>query len=106
MQGSRTDTNKNNRLDDSDLESFYTYDVHEKDLREIKFENMGLVDYRLTYESDEVILRFAIDKDSDGEIDEYQYREPIILKSLRLESGRVSDLIDESMLNQIQNLID
>ena len=67
---------------------------------------MGLVDYRLTHESDEVILRFAIDKDKDGEIDEYQYREPIILKSLRLESGEVCELIDESMVKQIQSLID
>ena len=104
IKGAKIDSNKNKKLDDSDLESFYSYNVFSKELQEIAFENMGLVDYRIANASDEIILRFAEDKDKDGEIDEYQ--EPVILKSLRLDSKSVEDLIDESMINQIQNLID
>lgn len=104
IKASKTDTNKNNKLDASDLESFYTYNVFSNDLQEIAFINMGLVDYYLTNESDEIILRFAIDKNNDGEIDEY--REPVILKILQLGNNNVQDLIDEAMVNQIQSLID
>ena len=66
---------------------------HSKDMKkEVSIVREGIIDVK------------AIDKNNDGEIDEY--REPVILKSLQLGNNNVKDLIDEAMVNQIQSLID
>ncbi|MEQ8531910.1 MAG: hypothetical protein RIB86_08660, partial [Imperialibacter sp.] len=63
IEGSKVDTNKDKKLTDADLKSFFSFKISTGELKEFAFESMGLVDYYVTFGSDEVILRFAKDKD-------------------------------------------
>jgi len=69
IEGVNIDTNKDNKLTNSDLKSFFTFKISTEELREFSFQDMGLMDYYITFDSKEVILRFAQDKDKNGEID-------------------------------------
>ena len=104
MEGTRTDSNQDKKLNSADLKSFYSYNLLTKELMEFTFDSMGLVDFYVTHDSDEVILRFAKDKDQDGEIDEYQ--EPAYLKRLQLSNYQIGDLLDPDITHKIQRLID
>ena len=98
------DSNKDDKLTDEDYNALYTYNIQTHELHEFSFEGMGLVDYYIPYDSDEVILRFAVDKNNDGEINTYQ--EPSYLKQLNLKNYQIDNFTDDQMLEQMQKLID
>jgi hypothetical protein len=104
IEGAKIDSNKDKKLNNTDLKSFFSYNILSGELNEFTFKDMGLVDYYVTYDSDEIILRYAKDKDINGEINEYQ--EPIYAKKLTLSDYKIYDLVDQKMVDKIQNLID
>lgn len=104
LEGTKVDSNKDGYLNDNDLASFFVYDVDKKELLEFTYPSMGLMDYYLTKDESEVILSFAIDKDKNGSIDEYQ--EPVILKKLSIENKEVFDFIEGSQIEMIQKMVD
>ena len=104
MVGTQTDSNQDNKLNDEDLQSFFVYNMATQELKAFAFSTMGLVDFYVMHRSDEVILRFAMDKDQNGEVSRFQ--EPVYLKRLALSNYKVTDLVDQSMVDKIQSLVD
>ena len=104
IQGVTEDSNGNQKLDGTDLKSFYTYNIRTQELSTYEFVGFGLDNYYVTHNSGEVMVRFTKDKDGDGEID--QYREPTIIKSLNLKTGEMTDLVNDQMMKKLQQLID
>ena len=104
MRGTLTDSNKDGKLKGSDLQEFFIYDIQEKSLQTIGFDKMGLVDYSILFDTDEIVLRFAKDKDGDGEID--SYAEPTFLKVYSIANSKTEDLIDPNLVDEIQSQID
>lgn len=104
ISGTTKDTNKNGKLDGADLQSFWLYDLQTADLKQVAFEGLSLNAYYVPHASAEILLSMSLDKDRNGEIDEY--REPTIIKRLDLTSGKVDDLVDDRLRKQLQELID
>ncbi|MDH5610181.1 MAG: hypothetical protein OEY56_11955 [Cyclobacteriaceae bacterium] len=104
IEGNTADTNGDKKLSADDLKSFFVYDLATKELKVFSVKSMGLVDFYVTHGSDEIILRFAKDKDLNGEINKYE--EPVYLKKLSLSSFVMTDLIDQQTLTNLQRLID
>ncbi|MEQ8415474.1 MAG: hypothetical protein RIB71_13445 [Imperialibacter sp.] len=104
VEGTMADSNNDGKLTASDLTSFFSYRLSDGKLSEVSYSAMGLVDYYLTNESCEVILRFAKDKDGNGEIDRNQ--EPIYLTQFDLCTNDTSDFLDEGMIRTLQHIID
>jgi len=104
IEGSMKDTNGDQRLKDSDLQSFYLYDVRNDILQTVEFSNMGLIDYYLLFDSDEIILRYGLDKDQDGRYD--GGLEPTYLKKYSISKNSTDDLIDKTLLKELQIQID
>ncbi|MEX0811625.1 MAG: hypothetical protein WD048_05360 [Chitinophagales bacterium] len=104
ISGTTYDSNKDGKLKDSDLQSFFIYDIHEDKLETVEFEKMGLVDYYILYNTDEIILRFGKDKDENGEFD--RYKEPIYMKKYSISENKTIDLINKELTNKLQKLIE
>ena len=104
MVGTQTDSNQDSKLNDADLQSFFLYSVATQELIAFAFDTMGLIDFYVMHDSDEIVLRFAKDKDQNGEVSGFQ--EPVYLKRLTLSDYKVTDLVDQSMVNRIQSLVD
>ena len=104
ISGTTYDSNKDGKLKDSDLQSFFIYNIQDNKLETVEFEKMGLVDYYILYDTDEIILRFGKDKDQDGEFD--RYVEPTYLKKYSIAGNNTVDLIDKELIDKLQGLIE
>lgn len=102
--GANVDSNKDKKLNFSDLKSFYFYDLSKDKMTKIQFDNMSLQDFHMTYNSSLINLEFALDKNKNGEINESE--EPIYIKTFNYQSGKVTDLIDQEIMQQVQRTID
>lgn len=101
IRGTKHDTNKDHQLNADDLQSFFLYDIEKNVLKEIRFPNVGLIDYEVLYGTDQLVLRFGQDRDSNGTID----NEPILLKRYRIGENGAEDLIDAATLQRLEGLV-
>ena len=101
--GGAKDTNKDNKLNNSDLKSFYVYDLTSQKLNEFNVEKFGLISYDILNDKNEIILQYGNDKNDNGEFNSYE--EPNILKQLSLSSMKFTDFIDSELKNKIQSNI-
>ncbi|KAA3438399.1 hypothetical protein [Rufibacter hautae] len=100
IKASNQDTDKNGRLSYRDLQAFYVYDVEVNQLQEISFPNMGLQEYTLLHNSDEIALTFGVDQNQNGKL----WDEPTVLKKYSLATRRATDLLDKRLVNQLQQI--
>lgn len=104
ISGTTRDSNKDGKLKDSDLQSFFIYNIQDNKLETVEFEKLGLVDYYILYDTDEIVLRFVKDKDQNGEFD--RYAEPTYLKKYSIAENNTVDLIDNELIDKLQGLIE
>ena len=104
ISGTMHDTNKDGKLKDSDLQTFFLYNIQDQKLKTVGFEGYGLIDHYILYDSDEIVLRFGEDKDKNGMFKKYV--EPIILKKLSISKNKTEDLIGSELKDSLQKLID
>jgi hypothetical protein len=101
--GGTKDSNGDNKLNNSDLKSFYVYNLGSRKLNTISFNDYGLISYSRLYGKDELILQYGHDKNKNGEFNSYE--EPNILKRLTLSSMQAEDFIESELIHNAQNNI-
>ena len=103
LHGTTHDSNKDGKLKDSDLQSFYIYNIEEQKLESVEIEGHGLKDHYILYGTDEIVLRFGEDKDKDGIFK--HLKEPIVLKKYSVADNTTTDLIDKNLKDKLHNLL-
>lgn len=98
------DSNKDRKLNASDLKSFFFYDMSKEKMNEIKFENMGFLNLFYTFDSNIINLEFGLDKNKNGTININE--EPSFIKTFDYTTGQTIDLITEPTLKKVQGIID
>lgn len=103
IKGARQDTNKDGKLNASDLESFFVYNLSDQTLKEYGEKDFGLSDYQLLFQSNKIALSFIKDLNRSGEIDYSE--EPQLLKVLNLDTGALEDFVDAETLEELNRTI-
>jgi hypothetical protein len=65
---------------------------------------MDVYDYEFLNETKDLIIRFGIDKNDDGTYNEYN--EPTIIKKYNLETGILTDIVDEKIRSELQKTLE
>lgn len=103
IEGTADDSNKDGKLKESDLQSFFIYNIDDDILKSVSINGAGLVEYYILNDTDEIILRFGFDKDKNGEYD--NYTEPTYLKKYSISENKTTDLLEPEMIKGLQDLI-
>jgi len=98
------DTYKDGVINLLDFKSLYIYSIKEKILRKIKNEKMDVISYMFFNNSKNLIIRYGIDKNSNGKYDKSS--EPTIIKKYDYQKDKLSDLIDKKTNQDIQELLE
>lgn len=103
IKGARQDTNNDGKLNASDLESFFVYNIDAQILKEYREPELGVSNYQILYESNKIVVAFIKDLNKSGEIDFSE--EPQLLKILDLDSGLLQDFADDQMQELLHKTI-
>lgn len=98
------DSNKDNKLNEEDLQSACIYDLRSHNLIEVTFPEMDYSKFEMLSNQRVLILQFGIDKNKDGQFS--SRREPSILKQYDFNTGKVSDFISKELQAELQKLIE
>lgn len=98
------DSYKDGVINLNDFKSLYIYSFENKKLDKVSLENMDVVDYNFFYETKELIVRFGVDKNDDGQYT--RYNEPAIIKKYNLETGVLTDIIDPTLNDELQKTLE
>lgn len=98
------DSHKDGVINLLDLKKLYIYSLKEKRLREISNENIDLFDYHFLNGSKNLILQYGIDKNKDGQFNEYN--EPTIIKKYNYETGIIEDIIPQKIDSELQMVLE
>ncbi len=101
--GTSIDSNKDNKLNYSDLADLYIYEIGSKSIQKLRVDNHGFISYKIIYDSDELIIQYGEDINKNGEYESYV--EPNILKHYSLETKKISPFISTQLMNQLENNI-
>jgi len=99
-----SDSNQDGLLNENDLSSFYCYDVQTKSTTKIHYPNMGLISYELLSSSKDVILKFGMDKNKNGQINKYD--EPKRLFIYSIKTHQAFPFVEQQKIDFMQKLID
>lgn len=98
------DTYKDGVINLDDFKSLYIYSFHKKELKKVELENADVIAYRFFYESKELIIRFGIDKNNDGQYTELN--EPSVIKKYDITKGKLTDIIDPVIDKELQKTLE
>lgn len=102
--GTKTDFNKDGRLNNSDYQSLFIYYLADKTLKEYRFEEATVNSFYVMYNSQNLILNVGIDKDGDGTYESDE--EAVQLHQINLESREANLLVPEDLNAELQALVD
>lgn len=103
ITGAHEDTNNDGKLNYKDLKSFFIYDITNQELTPFLLPHHSFHSHHLLYETENILLRYQVDLNDDGEINEVQ--EPIIIKRLNLSSMELKDFVDHDQAMKLTQLI-
>ncbi|WP_257984633.1 hypothetical protein, partial [Psychroflexus sp. MES1-P1E] len=98
------DTYKDGVINLNDFKSLHIYSLKSEKLENIEIEGMDVYDYEFLNETKDLIIRFGIDKNDDGTYNEYN--EPTIIKKYNLETGILTDIVDEKIRSELQKTLE
>jgi Tfp pilus assembly protein PilV len=98
------DTFKDGVINLEDFTSLYIYSFSSKKLQKVGNDEFTLAGYKFITNSKELIIRFGVDKNSNGKYEEY--REPSILKRYNFQTETLTDIIDAKLHNELQQLLE
>lgn len=104
MNIAKDDTYKDGVINLKDYKSLYIYSLKTENLQNIGIEGMDVFDYKFLNETNDLIIRFGVDKNNDGTYNEYN--EPTIIKKYNLETGILTDIVDESIRLELQKTLE
>jgi hypothetical protein len=103
MFGVIEDSNKDNKLNNDDLGGLFIYDIEGKELLEFNIPELNLVDYYEPFNTGKLLIRYAVDKNKNGEINYLQ--EPIIIKELNFSTWELKEFVSKEKINNLTTLI-
>jgi hypothetical protein len=98
------DTHKDGVINLKDLKSLYIYSLSANRLRKISEDNLDVQHYDFAINNKDLLIRFGIDKDSDGQYDNSS--EPTIIKKYDYENDKLIDIIDKETSENLQKLLE
>lgn len=109
--GTSDDTNRDGRLDDSDLQRLFVYAMDDGQLRPVAGLRASPTDLIELRGVDYFVVEGAVDADKDGEVGdggsyEGKVPEPRLLYRVDLQSLAVKPLIDSALINDVQATLD
>jgi len=104
MNIAKKDTYKDGVINLKDFKSLYIYSLNSGNLKNIGIDGMDVFDYEFLNKSKDLIIRFGIDKNDDGTYNEYN--EPTIIKKYNLETGILTDIVDEKIRSELQKTLE
>ncbi|MGB3463692.1 MAG: hypothetical protein WBA74_00405 [Cyclobacteriaceae bacterium] len=103
IKGCSKDTNKDNKLTDEDQNSFYVYDIIQKQLFSYPLPRHHLAGFKLLYPSNDILLSYTFDRNEDGN---YENDDPVLLKTLTVGDAQLKDYVAPQIMKKLQHIID
>ena len=104
MYCTTTDTDSDGVYSDDDIEVLFAFTTDNTELRKLEIPQHTIIDAKLERPTNDLIIEVGFDRDNNGK---YEYRtEPKLLKKCDSEFSTVKDLVDKSMMAELQDLFD
>jgi hypothetical protein len=104
MKVAEKDTSKDRVINLQDLKSLYIYSLKEEKLKKISLENMDVSNYEFLNKKKNISILFGIDKNKNGEFE--QYREPTTIKRYNYSKESLVNLVDEKIIIELQKTLE
>lgn len=105
IRASGTDTNKDKYLNYDDLQELYVYDIQLAKLSKIESkENFTTIKVYHPEKSNELIGKFGLDKDKNGEFN--SGREPSIFYKIDVNKHKLINLIEDDQIERLQKQLE
>lgn len=101
---SKTDSNKDGVMNLEDFKSLFIYSLKEKKLRTVQIDNADITSYELIEGSKNLIVKYGIDHNKDGEFS--SYKEPSMIKRYDFNKETLGDIIDLETTRNLQMLLE
>ncbi len=98
------DTYKDGVINLRDFKSLYIYSFNKSKTQKIGIDGMDVYNYEFINNSKDLVIEFGIDKNNDGQYQEYN--EPTIIKKYDFESGKLTDIIDKKTNSDLQKTLE
>lgn len=104
IMASEKDTYKDGVINLNDFKSLYIYSFSQNKMEKIGIEGMDVYNYKFINDSKNLVIEFGIDKNDDGQYEEYN--EPTLIKKYDFNSGQLTDIIDEKISSELQKTLE
>ncbi len=104
MNVAENDTYKDGVINLKDFKSLYIYSLKNNKIKNVKIDGMDVFDYEFLNDSKNLVIRFGIDKNEDGNYNEYN--EPTLIKKYSLETGDLTDIINDEIRSELQKTLE
>lgn len=104
IKASEKDTYKDGVINLKDFKSLYIYSFSQKKMQKVGIEGMDVYNYKFINNSKDLVIGFGIDKNYDGQYEEYN--EPTLIKKYDFESGLLTDIIDSEIDSDLQKTLE
>ncbi|WP_281990940.1 hypothetical protein [Aquimarina aggregata] len=104
IKASEKDTYKDGVINLKDFKSLYIYSFSQKKMQKVGIDGMDVYNYKFINNSQDLIIGFGIDKNDDGQYEEYN--EPTLIKKYDFESGQLTDIIDKKTSSDLQKTLE
>ncbi|RLD61557.1 MAG: hypothetical protein DRJ01_07690 [Bacteroidetes bacterium] len=94
------DTYKDGVVNQLDYKTLFLYSLKDRMLREIKLKNADVSQIEFVENSKDLLIKFGLDHNKDGEFDEYT--EPSLIKKYDFKSGELQDIVNEKINKELQ----
>ena len=104
FRASEADTYKDGVINQKDLSVLYLYSLAKQELKQISLADAGIFQFKFVEESKDLLILFGTDRNKNGMYDEYL--EPSVLKYYNYASDTLSDIVEPSMHDAMQKMLD
>lgn len=104
IKASEKDTYKDGVINLKDLKSLYIYSFSQKKMKKVGIDGMDVYNYTFLHNSKDLVVKFGVDKNHDGQYEEYN--EPTLIKRYDFESGNLIDIVDEKINSDLQKTLE
>ena len=104
LKASEKDTYKDGVINLLDFKSLYIYSLSENKLKKIDIQGMDVYSYKFLNNSKDLVIRFGIDKNSNGKYEEYN--EPTMIKKYNYQDDKLTDIIQPGMNDALQKMLE
>lgn len=104
IKASEKDTYKDGVINLNDFKSLYIYSFNRKEMVKVGIDGMDVYNYNFINNSTDLVIEFGVDKNNDGQYEEYN--EPTLIKKYSFESGQLTDIIDPKISSELQKTLE